>query len=148
MTADTAVSCATDAWGTIRAHVASAWPREACGLLIGHAVPGGWRIVRAAPAANRAQDPLTAFELDPAARTAWQRRLREAGGAEAVVGHYHSHPGGPPRPSTADHARAEEAGLIWLIVSSDAVGAGAATAFLAAAEATFQAVAFLPDAET
>ncbi len=148
MAAASAVSCTADAWRTVREHAATAWPREACGLLIGHAMPEGWRIVRAAPAANRASDPAQAFELDPGARAAWQRRLREAGGAEAVIGHYHSHPGGAPRPSAADRARAEEEGLIWLIVAADTAGAGAAAAFFAEAAHTLRGVSFLPDAES
>lgn len=148
MAAPGEVSCAFDAWRTVREHTATAWPREACGLLIGHATPEGWRIVRAAPAANRAGDPVQAFELDPAVRAAWQRRLRETGGAETVIGHYHSHPGGAPRPSAADRARAEETGLIWLIVAADAAGAGTAGAFVAEAEHALRGLAFLPDAES
>jgi len=148
VTTDSTVSCDAGAWRTVREHVASTWPREACGLLIGHAEPGGWRVVRAAPAANRAENPERAFDLDPGARAAWQRRLREAGGSDAVIGHYHSHPDGPSRPSSVDRARAEETGLIWLIVAAESSGTASVAAFFAEEEHALRGVTFVPDAET
>jgi proteasome lid subunit RPN8/RPN11 len=39
------------------------------------------------------------------------------GGPLRVVGHFHSHPGGPPEPSETDRRAAYEADLIWLIVA-------------------------------
>jgi proteasome lid subunit RPN8/RPN11 len=40
-------------------------------------------------------------------------------GGEDVVGFYHSHPSGPPRPSQTDTARATWEGYSYVIVSLD-----------------------------
>ena len=89
---------------------AVAAPREACGILLGE----GARIDAALPAANVAADPLRHFEIDPAALIAAHRAAR-AGGPR-VVGYYHSHPGGEPRPSATDRACAAGDGRVWAIV--------------------------------
>lgn len=110
------VICRPAARAAISAHAAAAWPREACGLLVGRACGDAVEVVRAEPAPNLASAP-DAFELDPAARLTLQRTLREAGEGLAIVGHYHSHPDAPAEPSARDRARAGEAGLIWLIAA-------------------------------
>lgn len=87
---------------------------EVCGLLFG--TPE--HIAAAEPAANVHPDPARFFELDPAALFAALRRER-AGGL-AVIGHYHSHPGGRAEPSATDAAMADSAsGHLWLIVAED-----------------------------
>jgi proteasome lid subunit RPN8/RPN11 len=43
------------------------------------------------------------------------RRLR--GGAERLIGHYHSHPDNPALPSRRDLEMAFEPDLVWLITS-------------------------------
>jgi proteasome lid subunit RPN8/RPN11 len=53
------------------------------------------------------------FEIDPALQLQYQRKLR--GTAEAVIGHFHSHPNGLAVPSDADRASPGESGLLWLI---------------------------------
>lgn len=94
----------------------AAWPDEACGLLVGRRGPGPvWRVERIAPSSNLAAEPGRAFEVDPALRLRLERTLRGQG--QGVVGHYHSHPGGPARPSETDLRRAYEPGLAWLIVA-------------------------------
>src|SRR6185503_12046732 len=80
----------------LHAEAARAHPREACGLLLGR----GTRIEGIAPAANVHPEPLTRFEIDPAALIAAHRAAR-AGGPE-LVGYYHSHPAGHPLPSATD----------------------------------------------
>lgn len=126
------VICRPPARAAIAAHAAAAWPREACGLLVGRALAdGAIEIVRAEAAANLAAD-ADAFELDPAARLALQRVLRAAGEGLAIVGHYHSHPDAPARPSARDRARAEETGLIWLIAAATREGCADLGAFVAA----------------
>lgn len=128
----TRVTVCADAWAAIRAHAAIDWPREVCGLLVGRpGEHGGLRVTSVEAVANLAATD-DAFELDPVARIALQRRLRDAGEGLAVVGHYHSHPFGEPRPSARDLARAEEAGLVWLIVSAGPDGAREVGAFVAA----------------
>lgn len=86
-------------------------PREACGLLLGEqdAIDG------ASIAANVAANPLTHFEIDPAALFAAIRA--ERAGERRVAGYWHSHPNGDPRPSPTDAASAAPDGRLWLIVA-------------------------------
>lgn len=84
---------------------------EICGLLLG----AGLHVGEVRACANVAADPRTAFEIDPAALIAAHRAAR-AGGA-ALIGHYHSHPGGKPMPSPRDAAAAMGDGAVWLIVA-------------------------------
>jgi proteasome lid subunit RPN8/RPN11 len=103
----------------VRAQARAAAPRECCGLLLGDAASGTVEALR--PAANVAEDPVHRFEIDPAVLIAAHRAARTGG--PAILGHYHSHPGGDPAPSETDAAQAEGRGEIWLIV-----GAGGALA--------------------
>lgn len=96
----------------IAAHARRDAPHEACGLLLGTAE----RIEMAVATPNVAADPATAFEIDPRALLRLHREARSGG--TAVIGCYHSHPGGGPRPSAVDAARAVEAGKIWLIATA------------------------------
>lgn len=95
---------------------ASAWPREACGLLVGRATADGVAVTGLAPSRNLAAEN-DAFEIDTAMRLALQRRLRGRG--EGVVGVWHSHPAGAPVPSARDAEGAWEGGLAWLITSGE-----------------------------
>jgi proteasome lid subunit RPN8/RPN11 len=124
----------------LRDHALAAYPKECCGLLIGRdgegagegddrrdgkseAAPSGTLLVtKVLPSVN--QDPAggaRAFEVDPELILTWHKRLR--GTPERIVGHYHSHPDEPARPSATDLERAWEPGMIWLIVG---VGRGLA----------------------
>lgn len=107
------VRIARHALAEIRADCAARAPQEACGLLLGCA--GTVESIRSA--ANIAETPHTRFEIDPAALFAAHRAAR-AGGS-ALVGCYHSHPGGSAFPSRTDAARALDMGWIWLIVGED-----------------------------
>jgi len=94
----------------------AAYPLEACGLLVGRLLPGDHRVVaRVEPAQNVAAEPKKIFEIDPGLRIGLERELR--GQALSVIGHYHSHPDGPARPSARDLAMALEPDLAWLIVA-------------------------------
>lgn len=95
----------------IRFECQAAEPREACGLLLGE---GEW-ITTALPARNVAADPLRGFEIDPETLLAAHKAAR-AGGPR-VMGCYHSHPGGDPRPSETDAALAAADGMLWLILA-------------------------------
>ena len=101
----------------IEAAAHAAYPEECCGLLIGfRALDGRVHVTQVAESANVAPPPRRdRFEVDPALRFSLMRRLRGAG--EEIVGHYHSHPDGPARPSTHDAASAYEPELVWLIVA-------------------------------
>lgn len=93
----------------------AAYPREACGLLLGQ----GLHITAIVATANVHPTPETHFEIDPQALVDAHRAAR-AGGAQ-VLGYYHSHPQGPPAPSATDITMASGDGRVWAIVGQDAV---------------------------
>ena len=95
---------------------ARAAPREACGLLLGH----GQRIAAALPTTNLAADPLTRFEIDPAALFAAHRAARSHG--PQLIGYYHSHPTGVTIPSPCDRQQAPGDGRVWAIVAAGRIG--------------------------
>jgi proteasome lid subunit RPN8/RPN11 len=84
--------------------------REICGLLLGEAN----RITDAVAVPNVANDQALGFVLDSHAHLRIGREARERG--LRILGHYHSHPSGNPRPSANDARNAEEPGVLWLIV--------------------------------
>jgi proteasome lid subunit RPN8/RPN11 len=88
----------------ILAEARAAFPRECCGLLEGE----GERVTALHPSPNLAER-ADRFEIDPALRF---RLLREE---RAIVGCYHSHPGGCADPSPRDLDGAGEDGFLWLI---------------------------------
>jgi proteasome lid subunit RPN8/RPN11 len=114
----------------IEAAAQAAYPEECCGLLIGFREPAGRvRVTRVAESVNVAPPPRRRrFEVDPALRFSVMRRLRAGG--EEIVGHYHSHPDGPARPSRRDMAQAYEPELVWLIVAIARDRSTATTAWL------------------
>jgi proteasome lid subunit RPN8/RPN11 len=95
------------------AHAVVAWPEECCGFLLG----SDGHVRETVPAANRAADPRRGFRLDP------RDGLRALGVARRrgleVVGFYHSHPGGEPRPSSTDEAAAIPGSLHAVIPASE-----------------------------
>jgi proteasome lid subunit RPN8/RPN11 len=116
-----------DAASAIARAVESAYPNEACGLLIGLADETGWHVVRAVPGANVHPEPRRRFEVDPKLVFDWMRRLR--GGPEALIGHFHSHPDGPAEPSATDRDSAYDRNAIWVIAAVAAGRMGALRAF-------------------
>jgi proteasome lid subunit RPN8/RPN11 len=108
------VLCRAQARGDLLADLAARPRIEACGLLLGTRDAGGWRIDATVPLRNLA-DSATYFEFDPAELL--DHDLRHGA---AIVGVYHSHPGGPARPSATDLGtmRAQaDAPWVWLILS-------------------------------
>ncbi len=109
--------------GRIEAVAVAAYPDECCGLLIGHDLEGGGiEVVRVVESDNvEPSDTRSRFEIDPRLLIALQRDLRGAGdlrGArDRIVGHYHSHPDHPARPSAHDAERAWQPEMVWLITS-------------------------------
>lgn len=108
---------------TVVAAAERAYPEECCGLLIGRGTPAGAiKIARAVSSPNVATiGKPRQFEIDPKVRFGLMRTLRC--GPDTIVGHYHSHPDHPARPSPSDVAAAFEPDLVWLIT---AVAAGRA----------------------
>jgi len=101
----------------IEAAGVAAYPDECCGLLIGHDIgDGGIEVVRVVMSDNvEPGDTRSRFEIDPRLLIALQRDLR--GGRDRIVGHYHSHPDHPARPSAHDARRAWQPEMVWLITS-------------------------------
>lgn len=115
----------------LRRHLQACYPDEGCGLLEGVWQDDVCTITAFHPAANVHPTPRRHFELDPAAHFALLRRLRAQenaapgqagrvgqGGASRLIGHVHSHPDGPARPSATDLAMAHDPALIWLIAAT------------------------------
>jgi len=94
---------------------------ECCGLLLGSAGGQGVaaRITQAVPAANVHPEPARHFEIDPAALIGAYRAMRDGG--PALIGFYHSHPNGHPRPSAVDCEHAGGDGRVWAIVAAGEV---------------------------
>ncbi|MEO0641995.1 MAG: M67 family metallopeptidase [Pseudomonadota bacterium] len=113
--------CVTsEAIETVRAQERAAHPHECCGLLLGEVSSDVWaavgRITRAVPTANVHARPATGFEIDPQALIDAHRAQREGG--PRLLGYYHSHPTGDPRPSVIDAANAPGDGMIWAICAA------------------------------
>jgi len=92
-----------EAHAAIDRGAAAAYPREACGLLVGHAgsreAGGLARVVHAQEVRNRAQ-AHDRFELDPGAIVAAEDAARAAG--LELLGTWHSHPDAEAVPSATD----------------------------------------------
>jgi proteasome lid subunit RPN8/RPN11 len=87
---------------------------ECCGLLFGAAeAPTVIACVR--PVANVHPDPARYFEIDPVALIGAYRDARDGG--PALLGFYHSHPGGRPQPSATDCEHAGGDGRVWAIIA-------------------------------
>ncbi len=98
-----------------------AYPNECCGLLAGIRVPDGTvTVTRIVPSPNvligeGGRGGHDRFEVDPQVRFDLMRTLH--GTTEGIVGHYHSHPDHPAKPSEHDLDMAFEPDLIWLITT-------------------------------
>ena len=96
----------------IEAEALAAYPKEACGLLVGR--PGGDEIVDAIPSCNLASGE-DEFLIDPKVHIKAQRELREQ--ELAVIGVYHSHTSGDSAPSRSDKISTNLSDFWWLIVA-------------------------------
>ncbi len=105
----------------ITAAAEAAYPKECCGLLAGRddesggSGGGGVRVTRVEPSPNLAEgDQLDSFLVDPKIQFDLMRDLRD--GPERIIGHYHSHPDHPARPSERDRQSVFYPEHIWVIV--------------------------------
>jgi proteasome lid subunit RPN8/RPN11 len=96
----------------VAAHARDAWPEECCGLLLGTA----GSIETAYRARNEHDEPGTRYVVRPDDHFAAIRLARAQ--ALEVVGAYHSHPAGQPRPSATDRVEAHAGGFIYLIAGA------------------------------
>jgi proteasome lid subunit RPN8/RPN11 len=96
----------------------AAWPREACGLLLGRRNDGAAQVGLAFPVRNLA-NANDRYEIDPVEYLVAEERAQSLG--LEVVGVWHSHPDQPARPSASDRIRAWE-GWWYLILSVTRAG--------------------------
>jgi len=94
----------------IETEALNAYPREACGLLVGKA----GEILEVIPSPNLA-DEDDEFMVDPALQIRTKRALRPK--SLAVLGVYHSHPSGESSPSARDAKGAANPGFFWIITA-------------------------------
>lgn len=98
------LSIASDILEQIIADAQRADPAECCGILVGRREDLR-TVTRAVPAANISRDGRRdRCEIDPADIYRVTREI--AGGADQIIGFYHSHPSFPPHPSAHDAAKA------------------------------------------
>ncbi|MCC9622662.1 M67 family metallopeptidase [Thalassospira sp. MA62] len=95
------------------------WPHEACGLLIA-AKSAPDTIIDIVIADNVANDPASAFEIDP--NCLIEAHLTARARQQEIVGCFHSHPDGSVRPSMTDRDQATQHGFLWMIVGGDGTG--------------------------
>jgi proteasome lid subunit RPN8/RPN11 len=105
------------AYDDVVAASTAAGDEEACGVLAGEYGEATSRAAAAVPVENAADAPRTRYAIDPAELYAVVERVEERG--RDVVGFYHSHPRGPPRPSETDAARATWRGYSHAICALD-----------------------------
>jgi proteasome lid subunit RPN8/RPN11 len=109
------VEVSSEVIATLLAEAARAAPAECCGLLLGKE----GRILEARPAANVAGEPLLRFEIDPGVLFTAHRAARTGG--PDLLGYYHSHPTGHPRPSATDCEHASGDQRAWAIIAGGEV---------------------------
>ncbi|MBT4220372.1 MAG: M67 family metallopeptidase [Rhodospirillaceae bacterium] len=140
------ISIPADLMQQINDAAEAAYPEECCGLLAGRtAANGDITVTRLGISNNVASgDRSRRFEVDPKVRFDLMRALDDGDidEAEEIIGHYHSHPNHPARPSEHDLEMAFEPDLIWLIIGVENGRATDATAWgLNDAASGFDAVA-------
>jgi len=114
------VIVAADAEREILRHARAALPEECCGVLVGTAANGQWKVVAAAAVGNvSGGDRQRRYEADPRGILRADAEARRQG--LDVIGFYHSHPEGEGRPSAEDLRLAWE-GYIYVI--AEPAGAG------------------------
>jgi desampylase len=133
MTQPRSLMISADNARALRRAAADAYPKECCGLLVGEG-NGDMAVTCITPTANTADDPTRKFAIDPQMQFDLLRAMRDT--EQQVIGHYHSHPGGPAEPSAHDLAMAHDPEAIWVVIAADAQGATTLRAFVRPAEAT------------
>ena len=95
-------------------HVRRGLPEEACGILVGHGDDALVRVTEVVTAVNiDPGDRRRGYQIDWRTLFHTVRRLRD--GEHDIIGFYHSHPNGSPRPSRRDVIDAWP-GYVYLIV--------------------------------
>lgn len=101
----------------IREHGERIYPHECCGFLLGRIEDGVARVQQTLPATNSRGDEEkhNRFTITPEASLIAEKAARKA--SLDIIGHYHSHPDHPARPSETDLAFATWPNSAFAIVS-------------------------------
>lgn len=110
------------AYDAVVDHARGGDPAEVCGVLAGTPVDGAADrdhdvVVEARPTDNVAERPETRYRIDPEELFAVVESVEDD--SLEVVGFYHSHPGGPARPSETDVDRATWTDRSYVICALD-----------------------------
>lgn len=103
-----------EVYDTVVDHALSGVPGEVCGILGGEFEDGHRSVSTVHQATNTAVDPQMTYRIDPEEQFELMEDIERTG--QNVVGFYHSHPAGPPRPSATDSTQAAWVGYSYLIV--------------------------------
>lgn len=108
------ITLSRDVYDDIVEHAISGTPSEVCGVLGGEHGDDRSHVTVVRRTANVADTPQSTYRIDPAEQIEVMDEIEEDG--RDVVGFYHSHPNGPPRPSVTDTAQAHWTNYSYLIV--------------------------------
>ncbi len=111
------ITIATPLMAQIIQAAEESYPNECCGLLAGFGdFDDDVTITQVRHSNNVAEEgPYDRFEVDPKVRFDLMRELEDS--PQRVIGHYHSHPDHPAKPSARDLEMAFEPDLLWLIIA-------------------------------
>jgi proteasome lid subunit RPN8/RPN11 len=123
----------------IESQARGAYPGECCGLIEGRRDGDDAFALALHPACNLATRH-DRFEIHPEDHFAALKTARSNG--HAIIGCYHSHPGGEARPSETDRAGAGEENFLWLIATLAAADGPIAWGAFVYRGAIFEPVAF------
>lgn len=115
----------------IRAHGEETYPHECCGVLLGHSMQEGWRIVSAVRAGNTRMDSAhNRYQIAPLELVRIERDASRQG--LEIAGFYHSHPDHPAQWSQTDFAEAHWLGCCYVITEVAGGKAAVTNSFLLA----------------
>ncbi len=101
-------------YDAIRTHGEETYPHECCGVLLGCADAGRWRIASAIRAGNTRTDSAhNRYQISPLELVRIEREARGQG--LDIAGFYHSHPDHPAQWSQTDFAEAHWIGCSYVI---------------------------------
>ena len=95
-------------------HCASAYPKEACGLLAGSRAGAAGTVSQVYPMTNVEDSPI-GYSMDPREQLRVERQMRQAG--QRMLGIYHSHTASAAYPSPVDVSLALSPDISYVLVS-------------------------------
>ena len=109
------LSVSQEVYETVIDHARRGGKEEVCGVLGGEYGEEHRYAYTGREAENVADTPRSTYRIEPKEQLELMEEIRKRG--QDIVGFYHSHPSGPPRPSATDAAQATWPGYSYLIVS-------------------------------